>query len=109
MKLLERRFTYRLDADCWRNRNHPPLVSHWMRDAWDIPLSARELWLSLHTTPARNRVRARIVRGDTDYYPEIQCDDEEVCPGCGRYGSVGLDKYLEELIGTTVWIEASYR
>ncbi len=103
MKLLEKKFVFRGSSWVWLDGD---ICDAELQDLFDLPDTVRTVWIALHTRASQNRVRVTVrLYNDESYdsYPEIKVEG-----AVGDLTSPDWDKYLEPLIGKTLYAEVRY-
>ena len=112
MKLVERKFADRYYDYCdgfWDKDSNFVCIEQ-LSLLFDIPQNAETIWLSLHTRPAKNRVKMEVIRvpGHETYLPEtyLSCVVEDIHIESGE----DLARLIEKYVGNRshVYLECWY-
>ena len=105
MKLVQRRFTASRRDGFWDRNGYSEICHDGLLEFFDVPDSAKVLWVSLHDRCAKTRVAARVVmdgRGGCEW-PAIRLTCF-VAVDCYNW-----NKLLKPHVGKTVYIEVEYQ
>lgn len=108
MMIVERKFVKtRFGYGEWIHHSMP-LCHGVMGRLWDVPDSVVAIWVSIHTTPAAERVMAGVRVSDWSDGKDHKDVPELYLGGGIDYSDKLLDDHLKPYMGKKVWIEVRY-
>ncbi len=108
MKVLEKRFKW-IDWGDWQSGNKFSLCGSEFSELFDVPESVKTIWLSLHTRPAKDRVKIQIVPYKVlPSLPDFTYQEPGMSLGSVTNMTFHFYGELKKLIGKTLYLQCEY-